>query len=100
MIAECGMRIFECGATDYVLKDRLYRLGFVVKRVVVAEAYRERKWAEEVILQFKPQELFQAIERQLSASKLAESKAGTDSRGNHLDYKPEFRKVIYLKIVV
>ena len=52
-----------------------------MKRVVVeeAEAYRERKRAEETLLQLKPQELFQAIDRQISASKQAESKVGTDS---------------------
>ena len=45
---EMAVECMKAGATDYVLKDRLSRLGPVVKRALEeAEVYRQRKQAEE-----------------------------------------------------
>ena len=45
---EVAVECMKSGATDYVLKDRLFRLGFVVKRALdEAEEHRKRKQAEE-----------------------------------------------------
>lgn len=53
---EMAVGCMKAGAADYILKDRLFRLGPVVKRVFEeAETYRARKQAEE--------ELHQSFER-------------------------------------
>jgi PAS domain S-box-containing protein len=45
---DIAVECMKAGATDYVLKDRLSRLGSVVKRALKeAEIYRKRKLAEE-----------------------------------------------------
>jgi PAS domain S-box-containing protein len=47
---EVAVESMKSGATDYVLKDNLSRLGPVVKRAFEeTEAYRERKQAEEAL---------------------------------------------------
>lgn len=47
---EVAVDSIKSGATDYVLKDRLFRLGPVIKRALEeAKAYRERKRAEEAL---------------------------------------------------
>ncbi|OEU79751.1 MAG: hypothetical protein BA872_00265 [Desulfobacterales bacterium C00003060] len=47
---EVAVECMKSGATDYVLKDRLSRLGPVVKRAMEeAEAYRDRKRAEQAL---------------------------------------------------
>ena len=44
---DIAVECMKAGATDYVLKDRLSRLGSVVKRALKeAEIYRKRKLAE------------------------------------------------------
>ncbi len=49
---EVAVECMKSGATDYVLKDRLFRLGPVVKRALEeAETCRERKRAEEALVQ-------------------------------------------------
>jgi len=41
---ECAVECLKAGATDYVLKDKLFRLSPVVKRALKeAEEYRKRK---------------------------------------------------------
>lgn len=48
---EFAVECIKAGATDYVLKDKLFRLGPVIKRALKeAEEYRERKQAEEKVL--------------------------------------------------
>ena len=45
---ELAVECMKAGALDYVLKDKLFRLGPVIKRALVeAEVYQERKQAEE-----------------------------------------------------
>ncbi len=45
---EIAVECIKSGATDYVLKDKLFRLGPVVRRALEeAQVYRERKQAEE-----------------------------------------------------
>ncbi|MCK4255831.1 PAS domain S-box protein [candidate division WOR-3 bacterium] len=47
---DVAVECMKSGATDYVMKDRLSRLGPVVKRALEeAEAYRGRKQAEETL---------------------------------------------------
>jgi putative nucleotidyltransferase with HDIG domain len=49
---ESAVECIKSGATDYVLKDKLFRLGFVVRRALEeAQVYRERKQAEEKLKQ-------------------------------------------------
>jgi len=49
---ESAVECIKSGATDYVLKDKLFRLGPVVKRALEeAQVYRERKQAEEKLRQ-------------------------------------------------
>ena len=56
---EVAVECMKSGATDYVLKDRLSRLGPVVKRALEeAEIYQERKRAEETL-----RERTEALER-------------------------------------
>ena len=46
---ELAVECIKAGATDYVLKDRLFRLVTVIKRALQeAEGYRERKQTEEL----------------------------------------------------
>ena len=57
---DVAVECMKSGATDYVLKDRLSRLGPVVKRALEeAEAYRQRKRAEEALRE--SEERFRAI---------------------------------------
>jgi DNA-binding NtrC family response regulator len=45
---EIAVECIKSGATDYVLKDKLFRLGPVIKRALEeAQVYRERKQARE-----------------------------------------------------
>ena len=47
---DAAVECLKAGATDYVLKDRLSRLGSVVKRALEeAETYRKHKRAEEAL---------------------------------------------------
>ncbi|MCD4789809.1 MAG: PAS domain S-box protein, partial [Bacteroidales bacterium] len=47
---DIAVECMKTGAIDYVLKNRLSRLGFVVKRALKeAEAYRERKKTEDAL---------------------------------------------------
>jgi putative nucleotidyltransferase with HDIG domain len=49
---EIAVECMKLGATDYVLKDKLFRLGPVVRRALEeAQVYRERKQAEEKLKQ-------------------------------------------------
>jgi signal transduction histidine kinase/CheY-like chemotaxis protein len=51
---EVAVECLKSGATDYVMKDRLSRLGSVVKRALEeAKAYRDRKAAEEELRKSK-----------------------------------------------
>ena len=49
---EFAVECIKAGATDYVLKDKLFRLGSVIRRALEeAQVYRERKQAEEKLRQ-------------------------------------------------
>ncbi|MDD5015321.1 MAG: GAF domain-containing protein [Atribacterota bacterium] len=59
---EFAIECIKAGATDYVLKDKLFRLGPVIKRALKeAEEYRERKQTEEKV--FMLQSLQNAISK-------------------------------------
>lgn len=47
---DIAVECMKCGATDYVLKDRLSRLGLVVRRALKeVKSYRDRKEAENAL---------------------------------------------------
>ena len=97
---EVAVECTKSGATDYVFKDRLFRLGPAVKRAVEeAEAYRERKRAEEALkeahdeleiqVQKRTDELSTAndqLKQQIEARKRAEKSL--------LEAKERFRTIV------
>ncbi len=57
---DAAVECMKCGATDYVLKDRMPRLGSVVKRALKeAESCRKQKQAEDALRESK--EVFRTI---------------------------------------
>ncbi len=77
---EVAVESMKSGAADYVLKDKIFRLGPVVKRELrEAEAYRERKKMEEELLK-----LSSAVKQSPSTAVI------TDINGNIEYVNPNF----------
>jgi len=67
---EAAVECLKAGATDYVLKDKISRLGQVVKRALAeAETYKNRMQAEEVLL--KSEENLRQVQKMEAIGTLA-----------------------------
>ena len=90
---ELAVECLKAGATDYVLKNRLSRLGLVVKRALKeAEAYRERKKTEDTLKE--SEEKYRSLSENLNVG-IFRNTVGT--KGKFIEMNPALIKMFGYK---